>query len=155
MAVIQSKLKALFTPKVPVTARPTKKAEKTIILQATVKAGSAVNTINPLTIIVDPVVGAQASYKIPAGEVWVIDDIWIDKEQPVNGYLKILKNMREEVLPLSPPVNTLLVSNPSRPKISPLTFNQFEDISGYFVQSESGGTSDAVVTVFAHVTIYY
>lgn len=155
MALIQSRLKGLFGPKVTVTPKQVKKAEKTIILQATVKSGSAVNTINPLSITVDPVVGAQTSYKIPAGETWVIDDIWINTSQPVDGYLKILKNMREEVLPLSPPVNTLSVSNPSRPRISPLTFTQFEDLSGYFVQSEAGGQSDSTVTVFAHVTIYY
>lgn len=128
--------------------------ERTIVIRATVAANLAAGSIVPITLLVDPVTGAVSSYKIPAGETWVIDDLFVSATQSPDGYLKLRKNFREEVLPLSPRVNSLLVSNPSRPKITPIVLNQFEDLDGFYITAAAQGSSATTVEVFAHVTVY-
>ena len=75
--ILKAKLTGAFARPAPraTTARPKRVMETTIVITATVAANSSANTLNPISITVDPSVGSVKIYKVPLNEKWTIDDI--------------------------------------------------------------------------------
>jgi hypothetical protein len=68
------------------------------------------------------------NYTVPKGRVLVLDDVFITASQPVDGKLVIKRNNITNVAE-TVDINSLLVSNPSRPKISPVVFQEGDEVS--------------------------
>jgi len=91
--------------------------EKTFIITGTVPAGQSANSILPFQITFDPVRGAQDYYQVPTFGALVIKDIFVSATQGVNGVLRLKVN--GIVVYETHPINSLLISNPSRPHDPP------------------------------------
>jgi hypothetical protein len=128
--------------------------EKTITIKVTVPTGQPANSILPAKLIVDPIVGEQASFQLPANEAWVIDDVFITGTQPIDGVLIFERNHKEAVT-YTPPINSLLVSNNSRPRAHKIVYDPFDIITVKFINTQPGdATADKEVVVLAKVKVF-
>ncbi len=83
------------------------------------------------------------NYTVPKGRVLVIDDVFVTASQSVDGKLVIKKNNITNVAE-TVDINSLLVSNPSRPKISPLVFNEGDEVSFELKTIQANSSTSAV-----------
>ena len=120
---------------------------KTFIVKGTVKAGTAVNSIIPFKIVFDPVRGEQDFYQTPTygGLAILPGGIYVEAAQPVNGILRLKVN--GVTVHETAPINTLLISNPSRPKEPdyPLILDGGDKLEVEFVNLESPEVDQNVV----------
>jgi len=124
--------------------------EQTFVLTVTVKANQPVNSTLVAKITSDPRYEPVTTLRVPKGEIWYIDDIYVTGTQPVDGILRIMKNERQAVH-ITSPINSLLVSNPSRPATRLATpFEEFSTITAEFINLSSP-TADQTVTAFMKV----
>jgi len=124
--------------------------EQTFVLTVTVRANQPVNSTLVAKITTDPRYEPVTTLRVPKGETWYIDDIYVTGTQPVDGILRIIKNERQAVH-ITSPINSLLVSNPSRPTTKPAApFEEFNTITAEFINFTSP-TADQTVTVYMKV----
>lgn len=154
MSFIKEKIEeTFFGKKEAERPKPKMVTEATIFIQATVPANQPANSVLPIRLVADPVLGSQPFIQVPLNEVWVIDDIFVTSTQPVDGIIQLRKSQRE-IVTQTYPVNSMLVSNPSRPKIMPITYYGGEVIDGFFINLAAGGTTASTIDVRAHVVKY-
>ena len=124
--------------------------QKPFIITGTVPANQAANSILPFKITFDPVRGPQDYYQVPTYGGLVILDIFVKAEQGVDGILRIKKN--GVVIHETHPINTLLISNNSRPTEPPLPilFNGGDKLEIEFINLDSP-SADTTVTVYMKV----
>ena len=125
--------------------------EKTLKITCTVAAGTAVNSILPAKIVDDPTRGAVDEVTVPVNQKWAIVDVFVDSEQGDNGYLEPRINDRSTGDRVGP-INTLLVSNPSRPRVRKLYLGGGDKLSFRYINASSP-SSDVTVTVYAKVAV--
>jgi hypothetical protein len=128
---------------------------KTIKFQVTIPASQPANSLlvgSNAQIIENPLVGALNEFPIPSTETWVIKDIYVAQSPAIDVQIKIKKN-RKYMLE-TPPVSSLLVSNPSRPRLPALLYEPNARLSIEAINLAAGGTSATTVTVQADVDIY-
>ena len=127
--------------------------EKTVIVTASINANTPANAVTVVSFTVDPQEGSVSSIVIPKGEYWVLEDSWITSEQTPDGILKLIKN-RTDIAVETPPINTMLVSNPSRPRIKPSVFEEHDTVVGHFINLAAVGTGGATVTLYLKFKIF-
>jgi hypothetical protein len=127
--------------------------EKTFVLQATVPANLPANSTVAMNITIDPQAGSKTEYDVPITESWVLDDLYITSSQSPDGVIKFKRN-RDEVVGQSAPVNTLLVSNPSRPSIGKKVWGPTQILSADYITLAAQGSSATTVTVYAKFKIF-
>lgn len=115
------------------------------VVRATIPAGAAGVEVAG-TITVDPVVGAVSSVTIPKGRKWVIEDVYVTATSGVGVVMNFVRN-GEEVLATTPPIDTLLVSNPSRPKVGNIEYDSGDVWTVTF-------TTISTVATSTNVTVY-
>ena len=159
MAFLGEAVKKLFggeaaaAPGVPAPA-PTKLMETTVQVQINLAANLPANSLTHCKLMIDPTTGFQDTIQIPPNEVWVIDDIFVSASQTVDGQLVIRRNTRD-VMTTTHPINSLLISNPSRPKLTvPLVFKGGEIIDAQFINLAAVGASAVTEYALVHVTRY-
>ncbi|HDJ94979.1 MAG TPA: hypothetical protein ENG46_01410 [Acidilobales archaeon] len=113
-------------------------------IQANTKAGGT----TPLQFEIDPRIGFQYSINIPKGEYWVLVDAWIESSQTPDGKAILFRNDTDVVV-RTPNINTMDVSNNSRPRIGKVLFKEFDKITGVFINAADVGTAGA--TVYFHL----
>jgi hypothetical protein len=129
---------------------PVKTLEQTVVIQATFPANLPANNKVYATILLDPALGATSQVTIPANEVWVLDDLFVSASQSVDAILEFQRNL-SEVAFKSAPVNSLLVSNPSRPRPAK-TLWKGNDILTIAAQNLSAiGSSATTITTYAKI----
>ncbi len=130
---------------------------RSIIFQITVPASQAANSIltgSNAQIFVDPTVGPQNSVQIAGTHTWIIRDIYITSAPGIDVMLRIKKN-NIRTLVQTPPVSTMLVSNPSRQKIpAPILFGPNDQLTIEAINLAAGAASATTVTVYADVDVY-
>ena len=129
----------------------------TVECTATFNANLPANSVKPVNMTMNPVVGAQTVLTVPQGEYWVVDDIFIKDtaDVGVESIAILKKNDREEVSRFGP-LTTLLVSNPSRPpmpKPKPV-YRPGERLTMEAINLAAIGTSDVTVKFYMRIAIF-
>jgi hypothetical protein len=122
--------------------------EHTAIIRATFPAGLPANNKVYASIQLDPALPAVSQLTIPANEAWVLEDLFVSASQSVDAILEFVKNMTEVTFK-SAPVNSLLVSNPSRPIPKPVLFEPQSILTITAQNLAAIGASDTTITVYA------
>ena len=128
---------------------------KTIRFQITVPASQPASSLlvgSNAQVIENQLVGALSEFVIPSTETWVIKDIYVTQSPAIDVIVRVKKN-RKYMLE-TPPVSSLLVSNPSRPKLPALLYESNTRLSIEAINLAAGGSSATTVTVQADVDIY-
>ena len=117
-------------------------------VKAAIAANTPANGTTALQFETDPRIGFQTSLTVPKGEIWVLVDAWIESSQTPDGKAVIYKN-DDIAIVKTPNINTMLVSNNSRPRIGKVMFREFDKITGVFINASAVGTGGA--TVYFHL----
>jgi hypothetical protein len=127
----------------------------TVQCTVTIPANTPANASNNVTFIIDPKVGGVTSYTIPKGQTWNLIDAYIKSSDDVkaDGIAKLKLNFFKDYVIL-PPLSTMLVSNPSRPQISPKAWDEQTVISGEFINTVAVGASAVTNTFYLVFDIY-
>lgn len=121
------------------------KSEFTITVKATIPATGAGTEVAG-KLVVSPVIGEVSEAVIPPDRTWIIKDVFVTAQSNISVVMNIIKN-GEEVVVTTAPIDTLLVSNPSRPTISGIMFESGSRLTATF-------TTLATVSAQTSVTVY-
>jgi hypothetical protein len=123
----------------------------TVQVSISIAANQAVNSAIIPTFTIDPKAGSTSSYTIPKGYRFVLVDAYIrsSSDAPVDGLLRLKKNFYREEAVLGP-ISTMLVSNPTRPAVSPKAWEEGDTLTMEFnnYSSPSSASTDTVFLVF-------
>lgn len=126
----------------------------TLTLTATVIASAVVNTIALVNIATSPEVATVTNLIIPEGQTWIIDDLYVLSTAAAgtsDPQFRFIKNQVTQV-GQEAPLSALLVSNNSRPKLSPaLGFEGGSQLQIFYITTVvNDATADSIVA-FASV----
>jgi len=127
----------------------------TVIAEVTVPANTPANASNNINFTIDPKVGAVTQYTIPKGFRFVLVDMYIkvSGDVGVDGIAKLKRNFFEDHV-ITPPLSTMLVSNPSRPSIAGKAWEEGDVISGEYINLSATGSNSAKVTFYLVFDVY-
>jgi hypothetical protein len=120
----------------------------TFILSATIPANSPAGSKVTVNFIEDPSQAAVSVFQIPLDRTLVIEDIYVQASQGVDGILLIYKN-GDQLVSQTPNVNSMLVSNPSRTRIQPFVLSSGDRLSALYVTTAASGATPVNITVIA------
>lgn len=123
------------------------KNEFTITVKAVIPSGgSGMEVAGKL--IVSPVVGEVSEAVVPPDRTWVIKDIFVTSQSGISVVMNLIKN-GEEVVVTTAPIDTLLVSNPSRPVMQDIVYEGGSRLTVTFTTLATVSQTD--VTVYMKV----
>jgi hypothetical protein len=126
---------------------PVEKVENTLTCTATFDANLPANSVKPVNMTLDPLVGAQSVLQVPMNESWVIEDIYVTGSQTPDAIVEIYRNDLD-VVAKTDPINTLLVSNPSRPRYGKKVYGPNDRLSMRAINLAAIGTAAATITFY-------
>lgn len=127
------------------------KQELTIAVRVTFPANLPAGSEIAGRLVIDPVVGEVSSYVVPKDRKWTIVDAYVPAVvSGVDAVANIVKN-GEAVMATTAPINALLVSNPSRPGITKVTFEPGSTLSVTFTTLSAVGSSAVSATLYLRV----
>ena len=121
-------------------------------IKVTVPASQTANSVLQATIVTDPRTSGSSQAQVPMTEVWIIDDVYVKSAQSIDLLLNFKKNGRKTLSSVGP-VNTLVVSNPSRPRPPVMGYEPGSIMSIDAINLDAGGSADTTETVYAHITV--
>lgn len=121
--------------------------ETTVLINATIPAGLPANQKVPVTFQLDPSLGEVNLLQVPQGEAWVLEEVYVTGSLGIDGILEVKRNLKDTVARTAP-VNSLLISNPSRPRIKPVVFKAGELVTAEYQNLSAGGESDTTLTLY-------
>ena len=124
--------------------------ESVVIITATFQANLPANSLINAKIQFDPALDPQTEVRVPISEAWVIDDVFVSSSQSVDAILQFEKNYGETVA-RTPPINSMIVSNPSRPMIKPAVYGPGEILTIKAQNLAAIGSSAVTITVYAKI----
>ncbi len=115
---------------------------QTVEVDVSIPANTPANASTVATLTIDPKVGGVSQYTIPKGYMFKAVDIYIKASGDVgaDGIAKFKLNFFKDQL-ITPPLSTMLVSNPSRPTAPTTTWNEGDTISCEFINTVAVGAS--------------
>jgi len=128
---------------------------QTLTVSATFAASTPANTQITTSIVVDPRTGTtQNVITVPATQEWFIEDTFIrtSADVGVDAIMGFTKN-GVKILALSQPLSSLLISNPSRPRLPPMFFEPNSRLSIFEVNLTAVGASAVTNTSFIQVRV--
>jgi hypothetical protein len=123
------------------------KQEITAIVTATFPASLPANQKVAASMQLDPQLGTVTQQQVPINESWVIDDVYVSASQTPDAILEFKKNLYTSLVRTNP-INTLLVSNPSRPKIAKKVLGKGDILTIEAQNLAAVGTAGATITVY-------
>jgi len=125
---------------------------RTLIVTANIPANQPASSVNKVTITRDVLEGPLNSVQLPLDRRWVIKDVYISSsgDVGVDGVFIFYKNF-DKVVARSQKASTLLVSNPSRPKVSIPAYEPGDVMYILFINLVAGGTAAATTTIYIDV----
>ncbi len=132
---------------------------RTIRFVVTVPANAPANSLlvgSNAQVIFDDLIGPVNEVTVPIGSYMIIKDIYIKSttDVPVDVKIQIVKD-GVKFLYETAPASTLLISNPSRPRLSvPILFRGGQRLSIRAINIAPGQASTQTVTVYADVDFY-
>jgi len=127
-----------------------KQMEHTAIVQVTFKANSPANSQVYASVMLDPALGAVQQFQIPPNEAWVLEDLFVTSAPGVDAILTFRKNISEDVAK-TPPLSTLTVTNPARPRMDKLLYEGNTILTIVAQNLSAVGTSDVTVTAYLKI----
>lgn len=121
--------------------------ETTVILTATIPAGLPANQKVTVNWQLDPALGTVTQLQVPQGEAWVLEEVYVTGSQDIDGILEVKRNLKDSVV-RTPPVNSLLISNPSRPRIKPVVFKSGDLVTAEYQNLSAGGAATTSITLY-------
>ena len=127
----------------------------TVEVDVEVPPNTPANASHTAKMIFDPKVGAVTQHTVPRGYLYRLRDAFIkaSADVGVDGVARIKRNLYEDKV-LVPPVSTLLVSNPSRPRIAEAWFSEGDIISVEFINIAATGSSAATTKFYLVFDVY-
>jgi len=127
----------------------------TVEAKVSIPANTPANASNNISIIIDPKVGPVTQFTIPKGYRYVLVDAFIKSSGDVgaDGIAKLKRNFYEDHV-ITPPLSTMLVSNPSRPMIAGKSWEEGDTISGEFINTVAVGAEAKTNTFYLVFDIY-
>jgi len=122
----------------------------TLTCTATFAANLPANSVVPVNMTLDPLVGAQTVLQVPQNESWVIEDVYIISSQTPNAIVEMYKNDLEKEI-VTDPINTLLVSNPTRPRYPKKVYGPFSRLTMRAINLAAIGTDAATITFYVKI----
>ena len=122
----------------------------TLTCTATFAANLPANSVVPVNMVLDPLVGAQTVLQVPQNESWVIEDIYIIASQTPDARVEIYKNELDIEI-FTDPINTLLVSNPTRPRYPKKVYGPFSRLTMRAINLAAIGASPATITFYVKI----
>jgi len=123
----------------------------TVQVSVSIAANQPVNSALVPSFVIDPKAGSVSSYTIPKGYRFVLVDAYIrsSSDAPVDGLLRLKRNFYEESVIIGP-ISTMLVSNPTRPAVSPKAWEEGDTLTMEFnnYSSPTAATTDTIFLVF-------
>jgi len=126
------------------------KEEFVAICEVTFDANLPANSSKVVNITIDPTIGAKTEHPVPSDRDWIITDIYVTGSQSVDAIVQIIKN-GEKVETQTDPINTLLVSNPSRPRIPVTKFEAGSRLSMKAINLAAIGTAAVTDKFYAKI----
>jgi len=127
-----------------------KQMEHTAIVQVTFKANSPANSQVYASVMLDPALGAVQQFQIPPNEAWVLEDLFVTSAPGVDAILTFRKNISEDVAK-TPPLSTLTVTNPARPRMDKLLYEGNTILTIVAQNLSAVGASDVTVTAYLKI----
>jgi len=126
----------------------------TVQVNVSIAANTPVNSALVPTFVIDPKAGSVSSYIIPKGYRFVLVDAFIRSsgDAPVDGLLRLKRNFYEERVVLGP-ISTMLVSNPTRPAVSPKDWNEGDTLTMEF-NNYTSPTAEQTDNIFLVFDVY-
>ena len=92
-----------------------------LTLTTAIAANAVIATIQLFDIATSPEVATEQTFTIPSGQTWIIDDLYILVTTDAGTSNPEIRFVKNQVLTLGQtnPIGAYLVSNSSRPKLSP------------------------------------
>ncbi len=132
-----------------------------IILSATIAANAPAASQALVGIQTSPEKTAVTTFTIPAGQTWIISDVYIlvsagaGTPTVVDPQLKFVKN-QVDVMGQTVNLSAMLVSNNSRPVFQPkLGFEPQSQLEIYYITTVLNGTASSTISAFANVDRRY
>lgn len=126
------------------------RVEQTLICQATFPANLPANSIVPVNFIIDPQKGPEVVLAPAMNESIVIDDIYVTSAPGVDAIVQLIKN-EYEVICMTDPLSTLVVTNPARPKYAKKVLNPLERLSAKAINLSAVGASAVTITFYMKI----
>jgi len=127
----------------------------TVTCTVVVPKGTPANASNNISFTIDPKVGSVVQYTIPKGFRFTLVDMYIKSSADVgaDGIAKLKKDFFEDYV-ITPPLSTMLVSNPSRPQVTSKTWDEGSTLSGEYINTVPAGDTDKTVTFYLIFDVY-
>jgi len=125
---------------------------RTIMMQAQIPANQPAGYTNKVTITRDFLEGALNSVQLPLDRRWIIKDVYVAASGDVgtDGVFIFYKNF-DKVVARSPKASTMLVSNPSRSRVSVPPYEPGDVLFIQFINTVAGGASATTTTIYMDV----
>jgi hypothetical protein len=127
----------------------------TVEARVTVPANTPANASNNIYFTIDPKVGAVLQHTIPKDFRYVLVDAFIKSASDVgvDGTAKLKRNFFTDHI-VTPPISTLLVSNPSRPAVAVRAWDEGDVLSGEFINLAPTGNEARTVVFYLVFDVY-
>jgi len=123
-----------------------KSIEYTAIASVTIPANQPANSLNPVSIQIDPQQPPVENIRVYPDETWVIEDMFITTAPGVEGVVRVIRNNRDIVFQ-SNPLSVYNVNNPARPGITPIVMYP-DELYNFFYVNTSPGQANAITVTF-------
>jgi hypothetical protein len=127
-----------------------REVEHTAIITATFGANLPANNKVYANIQLDPALPTAAQITVPPTEAWVIEDLYVTASQTPDSILEFKKNLTQSMF-RSSPINSLLVSNPSRPIPKPVLYEGNSILTIEATNLAAIGSSAATITAYVKI----
>lgn len=134
-----------------------KMVPETWILKATIPANQAANSILVAQAQRDPLVGFVNEIQLNIKESVVFDDIYIKSSGDVGTDGVFVIEVDGEKQLVTPPVSTLLVSNPQRPRPlakKKIVLGKGSRLTVKFINLAAGGTAATTTLAYVDVVVF-
>jgi len=120
-----------------------------LTITAVISSSDTIGATKTVNFQEDPTQTPATVFQVPLDRSLVIEDIYISSSYaPANGQLRLIVN-GDKIVTYVSDINDLLVSNPSRARVSPFVLNPGDRLSGQLIVTGVPSSDSVTVTIKA------
>jgi len=120
-----------------------------LTITGVIASSDAIGATKTVNFQEDPTQTPTSVFQVPLDRQLVIEDIYISSSYaPTNGQLRLIVN-GDKIVSYVSDINDLLVSNPSRARITPFVLNPGDRLSGQLIVTGVPSSGSTTVTIKA------
>jgi len=120
-----------------------------LTITAVISSSDTIGATKTVNFQEDPTQTPTSVFQVPLDRSLVIEDIYISSSYaPANGQLRLIVN-GDKIVTYVSDINDLLVSNPSRARITPFVLNPGDRLSGQLIVTGVPSSDSVTVTIKA------